>query len=804
MRILLTEVTGGLGRALARSLVAAGHDVVGIAERPHADLAGEVAFVTAPLEHPVLHELAADADVVVQLPPETPGVPRLADIVRVCDAAARAGARVVFPSLSLLAPGEWGQAEELVAGGWAPNLVVRLAPPLGRQADGLVCRTVATLLATSGASPVRVLHVDDLVRFLVTATATERTGSVDLGTSDITNLTSARRALGRVDPQPRLRGIGHWVELNPDLELTALQDDWGFECGWGAVDAVADTVRGLDGRRPGPAGARTVPSRFPMPVEPIPRSVGRGGAAHEPGEGEFDDHIDARFPVFVAAPLSQGRTEPLTPMSLDVHLAGVHTAGRALSHLLDLRGPVAHEWEQRLVSVFGHRLYLGASAFAAAEPRLPDRVVALTRGLRCAVDHRVELLPAGQVKAGSGRWASGALAAARLASAARSMGRHVLAFGDAADTEQLRAPALAALRDAQLDARIRLVRARIQQGWMLSALAVLLAHTSPAHVDGGQAPGVENPTRSGRIGAELASLAGVLRAHPYVQASVDAGEVGAARKAAPMFAKVFDRTLARIGHRGPGETELATVVFADRPDAVLTAASGAAHHFEHPDLGTAPAQDHRDLAYDATMRFTHQLRLAVRELARRRVAEETLAAVDDVFYLTTEEALFMPVDSQLRIKRRIAERERLQAIRLPAVIDGAWTPLPQPDSASRHDVLHGRGLTPGAVEGTIRVVRSAADAGLQAGDIAVVAGTDIDCAVLLGAPSAVLSDDSVTASDPATIAGDLDVPVVVGLTDAPTRLVTGMRVRVDGAAGTVTVLAEARESFATLTARARQ
>ena len=50
MQILLTEVTGAIGRAVARSLLASGHDVVGIAEQPHRDLDSEVRFARAALD----------------------------------------------------------------------------------------------------------------------------------------------------------------------------------------------------------------------------------------------------------------------------------------------------------------------------------------------------------------------------------------------------------------------------------------------------------------------------------------------------------------------------------------------------------------------------------------------------------------------------------------------------------------------------------------------------------------------------------------------------------------------------------
>ena len=68
MRILLTGVTGLLGRAMARQLIAAGHAVTGIAAHPHDALHPDVDFVCASLGDPVLQRLAGSADVVLTSP----------------------------------------------------------------------------------------------------------------------------------------------------------------------------------------------------------------------------------------------------------------------------------------------------------------------------------------------------------------------------------------------------------------------------------------------------------------------------------------------------------------------------------------------------------------------------------------------------------------------------------------------------------------------------------------------------------------------------------------------------------------
>ena len=719
-----------------------------------------------------MDSLTADADVVLMLPREDGGVQH-ADVVRVCDAAARVGARIVFVSLSLLEPGRWDQAEDLVSTGWAPNLIVRVAAPLGREVDGTVCRTVAALLTSPAAGPVHVVHIDDVVRFLVVAVESERTGVVDLAAPDAVTVTTARHLLAHVDPRPKARAADGWTVVDPPVSLTSLQDDWSFECAWGATESVADTVRGLQGRRLSVNGAVDVAGRIPMPISAL-RPDSRPdllSAAPDGADPEFDDRIDPRFPVFVAPALTLTHGGPPTPMSLDLHLTGVRAAARAVGRLLDIPAGLESEWNRRLVAVFGHRVYLGASVIAAALPRLPGRAADLAARL-CAdadADQFTMRLPTRSV------FRRRPLSMARIVTAGRMLGRHVEAYAAAAGDEYRDAASLTSLGDAALHGRIRLLRSRIHEGWVLTAQAWMLAQLAPAPPTG---------VHSVRIDAEITSLANVLRAHPYVRGALDSGDLDAVRTAAPMVGTAVDAVLARLGHRGPGSAELAVSVIGDRPDAVIAAGERAMqHHPEH--LDGPPPPDHA-VALDCTLRFTHQLRLAIRELAVRRIDEDKLSEVDDIFLLTVEEALVMPVDAQLRIKRRAAERQRLRALTMPTVIDGGWSPQGAPEPAVADEQLQGTGVAGGVFEGTVRVVRSAADAGLGPDQVAVIPAADVESIVLFGTPGGIVVDGHT----PANLLSRLGVPVLTGVDGAATQLVTGTRVRVDGATGTVTVLAE--------------
>ena len=127
----------------------------------------------------MLGDLTDAADAVIHLAPVEPGVPEsagLTGVVHIANAAARSGTRLLVPIHAAGDPELYGQAEELVTSSWGPTLVIRLAPLVGRLPDWAVCRTVATLLDTGHGTggPVRLLHTDDLCRFLIHAVGTDR------------------------------------------------------------------------------------------------------------------------------------------------------------------------------------------------------------------------------------------------------------------------------------------------------------------------------------------------------------------------------------------------------------------------------------------------------------------------------------------------------------------------------------------------------------------------------------------------------------------------------------------------------
>jgi nucleoside-diphosphate-sugar epimerase len=705
VHILVTDATGTIGRLVARQLIAAGHSVAGIAERPDARLDPAVDFVCAPLSDSILQELADEADAVIHLAPveaDAPGSAGINGVVHVTHAAGRAGARLLFVSQAAGSPQVYEPAEDLVSTSLGPGLIVRIAPPVGRQLDWMVCRTVATVLRTKvSAQPMRVLHHDDLVRFLVLALNTDRTGVVDLASPDTTNVVTAWRVLRAVDPRSRIHRIRGWSELIPSMDTVAAQEDWMFEFGWPAFDAVSDTARGLVGRRLGPAGAISHGVQMALPVEVVPRPAPSDellSAAPEGVEGEFDDRIDPRFPVFSTTGLTEALPGPLTPITLDVQLSGLRTASRVMGQALTLGGVVDDEWGSRAIAVFGHRPYVGVSAnVVAAHQLLGWDDEALVQRALVGQPQIGDVLPFGQPQLAGGALGSVAKAVATTRSLAlmRHLKADTRAYSTAAKAEHWDPTQLALLPDAGLGVRVRLLRDRIHQGWILTALWLIDSGVTAAalEIKGSRVPGVSAIMESDRIADEIAELTAALRADPPLRAMAQEGNLTSIRALSPATAALLHVAIARIGHRGPGEAELATRVFSDDPAMLLSTAAESAGASPEPDPPVtlvrriaANGRVSRELAHDTTIRFTHELRMTLRELGSRRVAADLIDVVDDVYYLTCDELVTMPADARLRIKRRRAERERLQAQRPPDVIDHDWAPV---DRVSAQEIGEG-------------------------------------------------------------------------------------------------------------------
>ncbi|MGK4008648.1 PEP-utilizing enzyme [Sorangium sp. So ce1036] len=108
--------------------------------------------------------------------------------------------------------------------------------------------------------------------------------------------------------------------------------------------------------------------------------------------------------------------------------------------------------------------------------------------------------------------------------------------------------------------------------------------------------------------------------------------------------------------------------------------------------------------------------------------------------------------------------------------------------------VRGLSINDGVYEGTARVVIHPDDFGrIQQGDVLVTRATSASFNVVLPLLGAIVTDRGGQLCHAAIVAREYGIPGVVGTRDGTTTIPDGARVRVDGAAGEVTVLARAPE-----------
>jgi phosphohistidine swiveling domain-containing protein len=195
-------------------------------------------------------------------------------------------------------------------------------------------------------------------------------------------------------------------------------------------------------------------------------------------------------------------------------------------------------------------------------------------------------------------------------------------------------------------------------------------------------------------------------------------------------------------------------------------------------------------------------------------AGELAGLGDDVFFLAVDEVIDVLSGDALSVDHIPARRQVYEKYRalppLPTWIRGHFDPfqwaadpnrrldvydphLPASLAApSADNVIRGHPGSAGCLEGVVRRIDTPEEGNrLQPGEILVTGSTNVGWTPLFPRAAAVVTDIGGSLSHAAIVARELGIPAVVGCGDATTRLKTGDQVRVDGAAGTVTLLEEA-------------
>jgi phosphohistidine swiveling domain-containing protein len=192
-----------------------------------------------------------------------------------------------------------------------------------------------------------------------------------------------------------------------------------------------------------------------------------------------------------------------------------------------------------------------------------------------------------------------------------------------------------------------------------------------------------------------------------------------------------------------------------------------------------------------------QLRRMLREVGCRLAAFGTIERWEDVFWLRRAEIVAQPSTSLVDVvdERRALWRGERQVTPPQVLPRGSWWGkafgrwLPATSVEQTGAVLRGTAASAGQVTATARVLGGPQDFGrMQAGDVLVASITTPAWTSLFAMASGVVTDIGGPLSHSSIVAREYGIPAVLGTAVATRRIPDGARVRVDGDAGTVTVL----------------
>jgi pyruvate,water dikinase len=168
---------------------------------------------------------------------------------------------------------------------------------------------------------------------------------------------------------------------------------------------------------------------------------------------------------------------------------------------------------------------------------------------------------------------------------------------------------------------------------------------------------------------------------------------------------------------------------------------------------------------------------------------------DDLFYLTFDELKELASQAEkdwrsLIAQRRSAYQREMQRKQIPRLLisDGRAFYEGVAAATLSGNELMGSPVSPGIVEGKVRVVFNPAQAGFHPGEILVCPGTDPSWTPLFLSAAGLIMEVGGMMTHGAVVAREYGIPAVVGVDRATSRLKTGQRIRLNGSSGQITFL----------------
>lgn len=341
----------------------------------------------------------------------------------------------------------------------------------------------------------------------------------------------------------------------------------------------------------------------------------------------------------------------------------------------------------------------------------------------------------------------------------------------------------------------------------------------------------------------VGDMADALRTYQKLSDAIINGETDLAKlQALPggdKLRKVLDQFLSQYGMRGPSEFDISRPRWRDDPRSLLsTLASSlgqkeARHHRrQHDALRDEAEQVLNRLVKDANkgllgplrsmlvnrflrlgrelmairehpkfllMRCMGLFRELVLEAGERLRARGAISSVDDVWFTDSDELLAALENESHDLRDLVKKRRQLfaqhQKLRPPRVMTetGEIPQLRYAEGDYPEGALIGAGVSAGQIEGIARVIHDPSTESLQAGEILVAHFTDPGWTPLFINAAGLVMEVGGMMTHGSVVAREYGIPAVVGVLDAIERISSGMRIRVDGAAGFVQILDDTKE-----------
>jgi len=182
-------------------------------------------------------------------------------------------------------------------------------------------------------------------------------------------------------------------------------------------------------------------------------------------------------------------------------------------------------------------------------------------------------------------------------------------------------------------------------------------------------------------------------------------------------------------------------------------------------------------------------------MAQTLVAAGRLDKPEQIFDLTIADIDHAQADSALDLRALAAERSalinKIRKSKLVArIIDSRGKIYYPPRKATMDGELSGVPISPGVVQGRVKVFRRAADKKLLPGEILVARATDPGWTPLFINAKGIILEIGGALQHGAVVAREYGIPCVSGLDDATSLLKDGQLVEVDGSNGIIRILQE--------------